>query len=205
MCWRRRSSTVEVTNNEEGGVAYLQALNHTLFLALNAGPHPPGWLLTPAFILAQALVWLLPLLLLSMWYWGGRRQRGRVLFVLAVAVLGFLLKLLINALWPQLRPFQLGLGSVYLMPPLGPSFPSGHASAFFCVGWALWCAGERAIGAIVLLAALGVAWARIYLGVHFPLDMAGAAGLAWLSQWLLAPLWRRHGEVLLRWVLRERT
>jgi len=34
------------------------------------------------------------------------------------------------------------------------------------------------------LLGLPIAWARIYLGGHFPLDMAGAALVAMLSSWL---------------------
>ena len=36
------------------------------------------------------------------------------------------------------------------------------------------------------LASLGIpiAWARIYLGVHFPFDMLGAVAVAALSAWL---------------------
>jgi undecaprenyl-diphosphatase len=29
-----------------------------------------------------------------------------------------------------------------------------------------------------------IAWARLYLGVHFPLDMVGAAMVAVMSAWL---------------------
>jgi undecaprenyl-diphosphatase len=37
---------------------------------------------------------------------------------------------------------------------------------------------------VLALLGLPVAWARIYLGVHFPLDMAGAALVTALSAWL---------------------
>ena len=39
-------------------------------------------------------------------------------------------------------------------------------------------------GLALALLGLPVAWARIYLGVHFPLDMVGAALIAGLSAWL---------------------
>jgi undecaprenyl-diphosphatase len=42
----------------------------------------------------------------------------------------------------------------------------------------------RLTGVALALLALPVAWARIYLGVHFPLDMAGAVVVASLAAWL---------------------
>ena len=50
----------------------------------------------------------------------------------------------------------------------------------------------RTTGSVMALTGIAMAWARIYVGVHFPLDMLGAfvvamAG-AWLS-WYLAPFY----------------
>ena len=84
----------------------------------------------------------------------------------------------------------------------GFSFPSGHAmeavilgGALVFIGWPM-CRTLRqrivlttAIGAVVLL----VGMSRIYLGVHYPSDVAAgyAAGAAWLLGCLLAlSLWR---------------
>lgn len=54
----------------------------------------------------------------------------------------------------------------------------------------------------LLLAVLGlpVAWARIYLGVHFPLDMLGAAIAAALSAWLCLREERRFIGPVFRWI-----
>ena len=43
---------------------------------------------------------------------------------------------------------------------------------------------HRISGDGLALLGLPVAWARIYLGVHFPMDMVGAASVAALSAWL---------------------
>jgi undecaprenyl-diphosphatase len=39
-----------------------------------------------------------------------------------------------------------------------------------------------------------VAWARIFLGVHYPFDMLGAFGVAAFSFFVLSILWRRVGQ-----------
>ena len=52
------------------------------------------------------------------------------------------------------------------------------------VGLALWTSDSiraRRVAGVLLAASLLVAWARIYLGVHFPFDILGALGVAILS------------------------
>jgi undecaprenyl-diphosphatase len=54
---------------------------------------------------------------------------------------------------------------------------------------------------ILLLAGVSVAWARVFLGVHFPLDMTGAAAVACASYVLIAPVWHLAGSAVTRWVI----
>ncbi|TMA84340.1 MAG: phosphatase PAP2 family protein, partial [Deltaproteobacteria bacterium] len=64
------------------------------------------------------------------------------------------------------------------------SFPSGHAAAAFAVAVAL--AGQGAgLGPLALVLATAIGISRIYLGAHYPLDVAvgallgcGCGGLA---------------------------
>jgi undecaprenyl-diphosphatase len=58
--------------------------------------------------------------------------------------------------------------------PHSGSFPSGHASvSFACATVIAWCAPTLAVPAFVLAAA--IAWSRVYVGVHWPLDVLGGA------------------------------
>jgi undecaprenyl-diphosphatase len=63
--------------------------------------------------------------------------------------------------------------------PSDHSFPSGHATiAFACAGVLSWFA-PRLAPAFFLLAA-AIAWSRVYVGVHYPLDVLGGALLGLL-------------------------
>jgi undecaprenyl-diphosphatase len=64
-------------------------------------------------------------------------------------------------------------------PPASHSFPSGHAATSFACATVIGAAAPRLRAPLYVLAAL-VAWSRVYVGVHYPLDVvAGAAyGLA---------------------------
>jgi undecaprenyl-diphosphatase len=59
------------------------------------------------------------------------------------------------------------------------SFPSGHTAAAFGIAVAL--AGEGSwLGALTLSLASGIAVSRVYLGAHYPLDVAAGALLGTL-------------------------
>ena len=86
------------------------------------------------------------------------------------------------------RPTVAHLGSV----PSTGSFPSGHIAAtlvlYGFVTYLLWCNGAspllRAIAGVwSMIAAASVGWARMYRGMHHPLDVAAGAvmGLSLLA------------------------
>jgi undecaprenyl-diphosphatase len=73
--------------------------------------------------------------------------------------------------YPEPRPL------VHL--PHSGAFPSGHTSAAFAAATVIAWASRRLAAPAYLLAAL-VAWSRVYVGVHWPLDVIGGAVLGTL-------------------------
>jgi undecaprenyl-diphosphatase len=58
--------------------------------------------------------------------------------------------------------------------PHSGAFPSGHAATAFACATVIACRQRRlAVPAFVLAAA--IAWSRVYVGVHWPLDVVGGA------------------------------
>ncbi|MGN1231369.1 MAG: phosphatase PAP2 family protein, partial [Anaerotignum sp.] len=74
----------------------------------------------------------------------------------------------------RIRPYDL-LQYDILIPPVGdPSFPSGHTSASFAAAAALYAMNKKwGIAAYAFAALMG--FSRLYLGVHFPTDVAVGA------------------------------
>ena len=67
------------------------------------------------------------------------------------------------------------------------AFPSGHASsAFACAAVLAWASPRLRVPALVLAAA--IAWSRVYVGVHWPLDVLGGAVLGVLVSTVLLKL-----------------
>jgi undecaprenyl-diphosphatase len=70
------------------------------------------------------------------------------------------------------------------------------------VAFSLLAGGERRLGMVYGLLVPPVAWARIYLGVHFPFDMLGALVVGAISAGALARFGARVVDRVLPWLLR---
>lgn len=172
----------------------IEALNRAWFLYVNAGERMPAWLYQFALVVADYVIYLIPVLLLGLWQWGSHAKRSVTIKACLVALLGVAANQAIGALWPHPRPFMIGLGYTWMPHAADSSFPSDHMTVFAGVGLTLLFEGVAGWATATLLAGLCVAWARVFLGVHFPLDMVGAVGVAAGAYLVMTPLWRKAGE-----------
>jgi undecaprenyl-diphosphatase len=73
--------------------------------------------------------------------------------------------------------------------PHGGSFPSGHAATSFACATTLAFFVPR-LAPLFLVLAAAIAWSRVYVGVHYPLDVLGGAAVGVLVatalRWLVA-------------------
>jgi undecaprenyl-diphosphatase len=131
-----------------------------------------------------ALTFLIP--------WRAHRLERRTGAVLATAAAGLALLLVMpisNAV-DRMRPFVAHPHAKLLISHgRDPGFPSDHATAAFAMAMALWLY-DRTIGAIAFVLAAIVAFARVYVGVHYPSDVVGGAliGMAVALILYLTPL-----------------
>lgn len=169
----------------------MNAFDQTLFLLLNAGPDTPDWALHAGVFIARRLVLILPPLFLILWFAGRRPERLCLLQAVVVTALALGANHLIGLVLPMPRPFVIDLGYQWLAHAPTPSFPSNHLAVLWSCGLVLWMGAWPRVGLFVLLCAIAVAWARIFVGVHFPMDMLGALGTAGISAWLVAGIWPR--------------
>jgi undecaprenyl-diphosphatase len=80
--------------------------------------------------------------------------------------------------------------------PHDASFPSGHASTSFAAATMLSFAFPKFAPPLLLLAA-AVAFSRVYVGVHYPLDILGGAALGASVSLALMALVRTRRRALL--------
>ena len=160
-------------------LSVIEQWNQSAFLAVNAGAHALTLAISVARVLASWSIYLAPALFVVAWVRRGRAVRFVLLDATLTALIGLGLAQVITAIWYHPRPFELGLGRQLLDHAAEASFPSDHATLMFGLAIPLLLGNQtRRWGAVVLALGFGVAWSRIYLGVHFPLDMIGAFGVA---------------------------
>ena len=97
------------------------------------------------------------------------------------------------------RPYQVVADAVLRQPPAhGTSFPSSHTAVTVAVVIALVPFLPRALAWVAIAYAILVGWSRVYLGVHYPLDVLAGAGIGMAVGGLvllaLGVLLRRAGE-----------
>jgi undecaprenyl-diphosphatase len=118
-----------------------------------------------------------------------RRVQAFTVVLLAILLASALTDEVLKPLVDRARPFDVLPGEVIGGRPKDPSFPSGHAANAFAGAFAL--AGIAPGGTLAWWTlAVAIAFSRVYLGVHFPLDVAAGALLGVASGWLALRLTR---------------
>jgi undecaprenyl-diphosphatase len=173
----------------------LEMLNQAVFLPLNADASTAPWQLALAAVMAEYLIDVIPLLLVGL-CGAGASQCALALKACVVVLIALGVNQLLGLGWPHPRPLAMRLGHTFIAHAPDSSFPSDHATVFAAIGLTLVLANLRSLAGWATLLGGSVAWARIFLGVHFQLDMLGAvavAGTVWLG---IDPVERRVGERL---------
>ncbi|PMS21215.1 undecaprenyl-diphosphatase [Trinickia dabaoshanensis] len=179
----------------------LELLNRALFLAIDATPATPAWCIAVASFVANGLIWSVPLILIALWLSADPERREAALQACGLALAALGVNQAIGLMWQHPRPFMIGLGHTFLAHAPDSSFPSDHATVFAAITIVLFARRMKRLGTVTLVGGLAVAWARVFLGVHFPLDMIGAVCVALAVHALLSPVWTRVGPSLTQWAV----
>ena len=150
-------------------------LDISLFNGVNAAAGTPMWRIHFAALVSNALpaVMLLILAVLALM----RAQRRRTLWAALLSLfITWLVVRVVREGWPMPRPGALDLGIQWVPHGKRSGFPSLHASGSFAVAMVLLFERRDRWAVLFVLAATAIAWSRVYLGLHFPMDvLAGAA------------------------------
>ena len=185
------------------------SLDYSLFRVINNWSGRSAALDSLMVGCAKYLPLIFALALVVLWLSWRPRNQWAALLAAASALLALGIGQLIGKAMPRPRPYLSHAVHQLIPPSLDTSFPSDHATLGFAVGVMVWRYNKRAGAALLVLAAV-MAFARVFVGAHYPGDVLGGALLGGLTSIALGvvsdkpPLrtWlERFFQVLRRWHL----
>lgn len=167
------------------------AIDLELFMALNRLPHTPAADARVAFLsdLGKGAGWVVVGATLA----ASRGRRGLLAGLAGTSAMlsaTGLVQGVVKRYFAMRRPYAHELAIEVGRRPVDSSFPSGHTAASFAAATAISSFYPRA-RPLLYLAAGSVGLSRVYLGQHFPSDVAVGAALGTGLGLLSARLWRR--------------
>lgn len=127
-------------------------------------------------------------------------ERRLVLYALLTAAIALGLNQVIGHLWMRPRPFMAHRVTLLIAGSRDSSFPSDHATLGFGLAMPV-LLRRRDWGLVLLCGALVLGFARVFVGVHYPGDIAGAFVVALISTgvvWALRGALEIPVELILR-------
>ena len=152
--------------------------DESLFRLLNEVPAAAAPVLTPLSRLFLPAAIITVVALIVVYVLARNRSILPVVAGAAAAAVAWLLADVAKAVADRLRPYQVMAGAVLRQQPAhGTSFPSSHTAVTLAIAIALVPFLARPLAAAGIGYAVLVGWSRVYLGVHYPLDILGGAGI----------------------------
>lgn len=178
----------------------LDQLNLYLFHLLNVPEQASIWMINYASLIAHDLVYLFLLIFAITWLRGSREIKTGIIKAAIFTAITLSISEVLSAVLNTPRPFVMEVGQTLIEHAPTGSFPSNHMSIFSGIALAYYFSAQRDLGRILLWTAWLVAWSRIYVGVHFPIDMVGAFLIALAVNLAGLPLWWKYENKIMRFI-----
>lgn len=177
-------------------------LNLHLFEWFNASNHAPEMTIRFAIFIANDLFYIMLLFFGFYWLRGNFAIKKQIVKAFIFTTVALLISQIISHSFYHPRPFVMEVGRTLIYHSPNGSFPSDHMLIFSTIAFSYFFSEKRSLGIILILLAWLVAWSRVYLGVHFPLDMLGAFSLAFILNFFGLALWNRFKITIIEFVLK---
>ncbi|WP_341517670.1 undecaprenyl-diphosphatase [Bacillus paramobilis] len=163
--------------------------NIDIFRAINNLGKQYSFLNSTMVFLAEYTVYIFALIILAYWFTGSRRTRVMVIQAMVAFVIAEVIGKIAGEFHLNYQPFAV-LPDVNKLVDhtVDNSFPSDHTILFFSICFSFWLVRKKT-GWLWLILAFSVAISRIWVGVHYPFDVAIGALIgcvsAFFSYWLV--------------------
>jgi len=163
------------------------SFNQDLFLAINSyAGHSRVWD-TLGIVLGEGLPYLF--IALEVWLYFVVRRKEEALLAFYATLLGLGINQLIGLVYFHPRPFMEGLGRLLIPHAPETSFPSDHMTFMASIALTLlFLPSTRRLGDWLLFLSVIGGLARVYIGVHYPLDILGGLIVGLISAGIIVSM-----------------
>ena len=155
--------------------------NIDVFRAINDLGKQYSFLNSAMVFLAEYMVYILGLIIIVYWFTGARKSRMMVIQAMIAFVIAEVIGKIVGKFHFNSQPFAV-LPDVHKLVDhaVDNSFPSDHTILFFSICFSFWLVRKKT-GWLWLILAFCVAISRIWVGVHYPFDVAIGALIGCIS------------------------
>ncbi len=161
----------------------IEQLNEKTFLIINnlqGNPLINSLMIFSAKYLIITLIAIITLLII--------RKELRLIIITALisGLTGILINQLIGLIYYHPRPFVISLGTTLISHVSDNSFPSDHTTLSLSIALImLYFKRTRKTGITLTILSLLIGFSRVYVGVHYPLDIIGSVMTSIISSVLI--------------------
>ncbi|KIV69819.1 Bacitracin transport permease protein BCRC [Bacillus mycoides] len=164
-------------------------MNYTVFQWINNFAGSSKLLDTLMIAITNSAAYVAILFMLILWFNNGKKENAirkqyTVLYTTLSVSIALLVNVLIHAVYYHPRPFITHHVNQLVPHAADSSFVSDHSVLVFSIAFVFILRGEK-LKYIALIWAVLVGVSRMYVGVHYPLDILGAAFLTFITSGLV--------------------
>lgn len=170
----------------------MESFNVSAFLAVNQYAGKSALLDAVAVGTAEAMPYLFILVLVALWLSPDIERKKSSLIAGCSVLVGLLISYCVSLFYFHPRPFMQNIGTNLVAHAPDTSFPSDHTTFIFAIAFFFLLGRHtRRLGVVLFLLSLIGGISRVYVGVHFPLDILGAAAVGGVSSLLVLLLFNK--------------
>ncbi|MGG5737255.1 MULTISPECIES: undecaprenyl-diphosphatase [Bacillus cereus group] len=164
-------------------------MNYTVFQWINNFAGSSKLLDSLMIAITNSVPYVAILFMLILWFNNGKKENAirkqyTVLYTTISVSIALLVNVLIHAVYYHPRPFITHHVNQLVPHAADSSFVSDHSVLVFSIAFVFILRGEK-LKYIALIWAILVGVSRMYVGVHYPLDIIGAAFLTFITSGLV--------------------